>query len=236
MKPTVAMLAGGYATRFYPITKTIPKAMLRVAGKPFISHQLALLKKNGISKVVICSGYLSKQIEDFVGSGEEFGLSVKFSIDGQKLLGTGGAIKKALRLLGDIFYVIYGDSYLNIDFGLVNDYFMQYDKKGLMTVLRNRNEWDKSNVVFKDDRILSYDKRNKIREMEYIDYGLSMLRKCAFDEVGSKKIFDLSELYTELIKKDQMLGYEVKSRFYEIGSRRGLAETEKHLLRPERDK
>jgi NDP-sugar pyrophosphorylase family protein len=230
MMPAVAILVGGYATRLYSVAKTTPKAMLRVAGKPFIAHQLTLLKKNGISKVVICSGYLSGQIEDFVGNGEKFGLSVKFSVEEEKLLGTGGAIKRALPLLGDIFFVMYGDSYLNIDFGQVFDYFMHYDKKGLMTVLRNKDKWDKSNIVFKNDKVVAYDKKGKPKNMEYIDYGLSMLRKSALDETGNKQIFDLVELYTNLIKKDQMLGFEIKERFYEIGSPQGLVETEEYLL------
>jgi len=230
MMSTAVIIAGGRAVRLYPFTKTVPKAMLQVAGKPFIAHQLALLKKNGITKVVICSGYLSKQIEEFIGDGEKFGLAVKFSVDGEKLLGTGGAIKKALPLLGDNFFVMYGDSYLNIDFKLINDYFMSYDKKGLMTVLMNKDEWDKSNIVFRNGKIINYDKKEKTRDMEYIDYGLSLLRKTAFDEIGNKEIFDLAEFYKILIKKGEMLGYEAKNRFYEIGSTQGLAETEEYLL------
>ena len=230
MMPAVALLVGGYARRLYPVTKTIPKAMMAVAGKPFIAHQLALLKKNGITKVVICSGYLSKQIENFVGDGKEFGLSVDFSLDGEKLLGTGGAIKKALPLLGDIFFVMYGDSYLTIDFKSVYDFFLSQNKKGLMTVLRNRDKWDKSNIVFKNGKIINYDKKEKTRDMEYVDYGLSMLRKSAFDDAGNAEVFDLAVLYKSLIAKEQISGYEVKSRFYEIGSARGLAETEEYLL------
>lgn len=236
MMPTVVVLAGGYATRLYPATKTAPKSMLQVAGKPFISHQLAMLKKNGVLKVVICSGYLSRQIEGFIGDGKTFGLSVKFSVEEKKLLGTGGAIKKALPLLEDNFFVIYGDSYLNIDFKLVNHCFLRSGKKGLMTVLRNKDKWGESNVTFKDGKIAAYDKKNKAQDMEYIDYGLSMLRKSAFDEIGNKEIFDLIELYKRLIKERQMFGYEAKDRFYEIGSPEGLAETGKYLLSLEKNK
>jgi NDP-sugar pyrophosphorylase family protein len=230
MMPTVAILVGGYATRLYPVTKTIPKAMLRVAGKPFIAHQLALLKKNGITKVVICSGYLSEQIENFIGDGKQFGLSINFSVDGEKPLGTGGAIKKALPLLEDAFFVMYGDTYLTIDFKSISDLFLSQNKKGLMTVLRNKDQWDKSNIVLKNGKIIKYDKKEKTLDMEYIDYGLSMLRKSAFDEIGAEEVFDLAEVYKSLIEKGQMIGYEVKNRFYEIGSAQGLAETEEYLL------
>jgi N-acetyl-alpha-D-muramate 1-phosphate uridylyltransferase len=230
MMPTVAILVGGYATRLYPVTKTVPKAMLQVAGRPFIAHQLALLKEKNITQVVVCAGYLSKQIEDFVGDGNKFGISVKFSFDGDMLLGTGGAIKKALPMLGDIFFIIYGDSYLNIDFKSVSEYFSSQNKKGLMTVIKNKNKWDKSNVVFNNGKIIRYCKQKTTCDMEYIDYGLSMLRKSAFDETTLKKEFDLSEVYKTLIAEDQMIGYEVKNRFYEIGSVQGLVETEKYLL------
>lgn len=235
MMPPVVLLVGGYARRLYPVTKTIPKAMLAVAGKPFISHQLALLKKNGIPRVVICLGYLSEQIMDFVGYGKEFGLSVDYSFDGKKLLGTGGAIKKALPSLGDIFFVMYGDSYLTVDFKAVYDFFISQNKQGLMTVLKNRDAWDKSNIVFKNGKIINYSKTEKTADMDYVDYGLSMLRKTAFDDASKSEVFDLAELYQSLLSNGQMAGYEVNSRFYEIGSTQGLAETEEYLLNLSRE-
>ncbi|MBF0504452.1 MAG: NTP transferase domain-containing protein [Candidatus Omnitrophica bacterium] len=228
--PPVVILAGGVAARLRPITQTVPKALLIVAGKPFIAHQLDLLRKNGIKKVVICSGYLSQQIEDFVGDGSQYGLSIAFCVDGEKLLGTGGAVKKALPLLEEQFFVMYGDSYLTVNFQDVYDYFLKNPGIGLMTVLKNQNAWDKSNIVFEGGKITTYDKNNKIKGMDYIDYGLGILRKSAFDVTGFKNIFDLSEIYQYIISKKQMSGYEVTERFYEIGSLSGLAETEKYLL------
>jgi len=230
MMPSVVIIAGGVATRLRPITQTIPKALLTVAGEPFMAHQLLLLQKNGIRDVVICSGYLSQQIEDFVGDGSRFGLSVRFSNDGEKLLGTGGAVKKALPLLGDDFFVMYGDSYLTVNFKDVYDCFKASLSLGLMTVFKNHNAWDNSNIVFEGGRIIIYDKKNKFPGMDYIDYGLGLLKKSAFDVMGAKEIFDLSELYQDIISKDKMVGFEVAERFYEIGSLNGLAETEKYIL------
>ena len=228
--PPMVIIAGGIATRLRPVTETIPKAMLMVAGKPFIAHQLLLLQKNGIKKVVICSGYLSNQIEDFVGDGSKFGLSATFCVDGEKLLGTGGAVKHALPLLEEEFFVMYGDSYLTVDFKHVFDHFLRSPCMGLMTVFKNRNAWDSSNIVFKGGKILTYDKKHKIPGMDYIDYGLGILRKSAFDLMGERQVFDLSELYQNLILKDQMSGYEVPERFYEIGSLSALEETQKYIL------
>jgi len=228
--PSVVIITGGIATRLRPMTVNVPKAMLPIAGKPFIAHQLDLFKKNGLQRVVICSGYLSKQIEDFVGDGSRFGLSVSFSVDGKKLLGTGGAVKKALPLLDDEFFVIYGDSYLNVNFKNVYDYFISQSGLGLMTVFKNLDAWDSSNIVFKDGHILDYDKAIKTKNMEYIDYGLGILNKTAFELMNKHEIFDLSELYKKIINMQKMIGYEVVNRFYEIGSPEGLAETEKYLL------
>ena len=230
MMPSVVIIAGGVATRLRPITETVPKSMLTVAGKPFIDHQLKLLGKNGIKKVVICSGYLSGQIEDFVGDGSAYGLSVKFSNDGEKLLGTGGAVKKALPLLGEEFFLVYGDSYPTVNFKDVYDHFMSSPAQGLMTVFKNRNAFDSSNIIFKDGKIIKYDKKNKTPEMEYIDYGLGMLKRSAFDKGTERQAFDLVDIYQDLIFKDQMSAFEVLERFYEIGSLSGLADTEKYIL------
>ena len=230
MMPPVVILAGGIATRLRPMTETIPKSLLQVAGEPFIAHQLRLLRTNGIKKVVICSGYLGGQIEKFVATGARFDLSVTFSADGEKLLGTGGAVKKALALLDEEFFVMYGDSYLTVDFKSVYDYFLTTPSLALMTVLKNHNAWDKSNIVFKDNQIITYDKKNKVDGMDYIDYGLGILKKSAFDAMASKEVFDLSQLYQDIIAKKQMSGYVVSERFYEIGSLNGLAETQEYIL------
>lgn len=230
MLPSVVIITGGEAARLRPLTETVPKAMIKVAGQPFIWHQLSLLKKNGIRKVIICSGYLGRQIENFIGDGSEFGLSVIFSADGERLLGTGGAIKQALPFLEDKFFVMYGDAYLTVNFSEVYKYFLKQSKMGLMTVFKNSDAWDSSNIIFEDGRIRIYDKKNKIEGMQHIDYGLGILEKTAFDIMADKEIFDLSELYQGLILKNQMTGYEVAERFYEIGSFKGLAETEEYIL------
>ena len=144
----VAILAGGLATRLRPITETIPKALVEVAGEPFIARQLNYLSEQGVSKVVLCVGYLGDMIRDVVGSGERFGLKVSYSEDGPTLLGTGGALKAALPLLGRHFFVLYGDSYLPVNFSAVQTAYEQNKRQSLMTVLKNQDRWDKSNVLF----------------------------------------------------------------------------------------
>ena len=225
----VALLAGGLATRLGPLTVTQPKALIRVAGRPFIDHQLALLRRNGIRKVVLCLGHFGALVEDHVGDGSAFGLEVVYSHDGTQLLGTGGASRRALPLLGEVFWVLYGDAYLDIDYQAVLETFQASGADGLMTVLRNGNRWDRSNVVFRDGRLLSYDKRNPSPEMDYIDYGASLLRGAVVAPLAEGAIFDLADAFADLVRRGQMIGYEVTRRFYEIGSPAGLAETDRYL-------
>lgn len=231
MSKMVAILAGGLATRLRPITETIPKAMVRVAGKPFIQHQIELLKRNGLKRFVICVGYLGEQIEEFLGNGSEFEVSVQYSYDGPELLGTGGALRKAAGLLDDTFFVLYGDSYLDIDYQAVGNYFHGHSAQGLMTVYHNAGKWDKSNVVFAGGLVAKYDKYSPTLDMEYIDYGLGILRKEVLKAIQANEVYDLANLYSALAERKQLLGYEVNQRFYEIGSHKGLGELTNYLTR-----
>jgi NDP-sugar pyrophosphorylase family protein len=225
----LVLLAGGKATRLRPVTETIPKSMLEVAGRPFIAHQLELIRNNGIEKVLICASFLGEQIEDYAGDGSKFGLSVEYSFDGDELLGTGGAIKNALKKLDEQFFVMYGDSYLITDFKDINEYFFAQNKPALMTVYRNEGKWDNSNVQFENGVLLKYDKVNRTSDMRHIDYGLGILSKTAFESFSDKRVFDLSEVYVKLLANGQLAGYEVNERFYEIGSFAGLEETDAYL-------
>ena len=172
----VCILAGGLATRLRPLTETIPKALVDVAGKPFIDWQLRYLKDQGVEQVVICAGYLGEQIQAAVGDGSAWGLSVQFAFDGDTLLGTGGAVRRALPLLGEDFFILYGDSYLPVNFATVQQDYFRQQKPALMTVLRNGGRWDRSNVLFQDGRLVAYNKAAPTPQMDYIDYGLGVMR------------------------------------------------------------
>ena len=225
----VAILAGGLATRLRPITKTIPKALVPVAGRPFIVWQLEYLRDQGVSRVVLCTGYRSSQIEQTVGDGSQFGIEVKYSDDGSTLLGTGGALGKALPLLGAEFFVLYGDVFLPVSFSAVEKAYYDNDLPGLMTVNRNQSQWDISNVIFKNDRVLEYNKTKPRHDMTYIDYGLGVLSKNVVEHYCQEKVFDLANVYEALANARQLAGFEVVERFYEIGSPDGLAQTEDFL-------
>ena len=226
---SVAILAGGLATRLRPITKTIPKALVPVAGRPFVLWQLEYLRDQGVSRVVLCTGYRSTQIEQIVGDGSQFGVAVEYSDDGTPLLGTGGALGQALPLLGPEFFVLYGDSFLPVSFSTVEQAYYDSDLPGLMTVYRNEGEWDTSNVVFNNGQVLEYNKTKPRHDMAYIDYGLGVLSKSVVEHYCQEKVFDLGTVYAALANAGQLAGFEVVERFYEIGSPDGLAQTEDFL-------
>jgi N-acetyl-alpha-D-muramate 1-phosphate uridylyltransferase len=226
----VAILAGGKATRLYPLTEAIPKSLIEVAGKPFIQQQIELLRRNHIERLVICLGFLGEQVEATLGNGSAFGLQITYVHDGPTLLGTGGALKRALPALGKkAFFVLYGDSFLDIDYACVEAEFVRSGKTGLMTVHKNQGKWDRSNVYFAQGQILEYDKKNPTPEMQHIDYGLGVLQETAFEDVPHDQAYDLADIYKNLITKGQLAGCEVQQRFYEIGSPEGLAETRAYL-------
>jgi NDP-sugar pyrophosphorylase family protein len=225
----VAILAGGLATRLRPATEKIPKALLSVADEPFLVHQLRLLRSEGFRKVVLCVGYLGEMIEATIGDGKRLGLKIDYSFDGPTLLGTGGALKRALPRLGKRFLVIYGDSYMPADYGAIVEAFVQSGKPALMTVLENEGRWDASNVWFEKGKIQRYDKRLRTPEMRHIDYGISVLTPGVFAGFPENVPFDLADLYSRLVSDQQMAAYEVNQRFYEIGSAEGLAELDSLL-------
>ena len=227
----VAILAGGLATRLRPVTETMPKALVEVAGRAFIEWQLDYLHSQGVRHVVLCLGYLGEQIEEVIGDGQRFGLRVDYSYDGDRLLGTGGALRKALPFLEADFFVFYGDSYLPIGFADVALSFRVQGLPALMTVLKNGNRWDKSNVLFSEGKLLEYNKQAPNEEMAYIDYGLGVLSAEVLLNYPEDQPFDLAEIYHRLSLDGRLAGYEVFERFYEIGSFEGLKETTEFLTK-----
>lgn len=229
---TVAILAGGLATRLRPITETVPKSLIEVNGEPFVMHQLRLLRSNGISRVVLCVGHLGEKIQREIGNGSDLGLQIDYSFDGPALLGTAGAIKNALPKLGESFFVMYGDSYLPCDYSAVARNFASAGVLGIMTVFRNEGQWDTSNVEFESGKILAYSKTSRSPRMRYIDYGLGLFRAEAFQDLPFGKPCDLAQLYESLLESGQLAAFEVHERFYEIGSPQGLRETAEFLAGP----
>ncbi len=208
-----------------PLTERIPKALLDIAGEPFLLHQLRLLKRHGIRKIVLAVGFLGEMIQQRFGDGSELGLSIAYSFDGPKLLGTAGAIRQALPSLPENFFVLYGDSYLECDYHGIQLAFERSGLPALMTVYRNEGLFDTSNVEFDGTRILCYDKQDLTSAMQHIDYGLGVFNQSVFAMLPAVEVCDLAALYQDLLRSGRLAAFEVKERFYEIGSRTGLQET-----------
>jgi NDP-sugar pyrophosphorylase family protein len=213
------------------MTDRVPKALLSIAGRPFIFHQLELLKNQGIDRVVLCVGHLGDQVKAAVGNGRAFGLAINYSCDGSELLGTGGALKQALSLLGNEFFVLNGDSYLPCSFARVQSGYQAARRPALMTVLRNDNRWDRSNVLFRNGKLIEYDKKFRHLDMSHIDFGLYVLSSDVFSKYRELKVIDLGDICHDLSKNGQLAAVEVSERFYEIGSPQGIRDTEEFLSR-----
>jgi NDP-sugar pyrophosphorylase family protein len=225
----VVILVGGLGTRLGSLTAKMPKGLVPVNGKPFLEHVFALLAKHSLRRILLLHGHHGGQLESAFGDGSRLGIELTYRHDGPRLLGTAGALRNALDLLEPEFFVLYGDTYLDIDYGAVGEAFRAAAEPGMMTVLHNEDRWDASNVIFRDGRIVRYDKKHRVPEMDYIDYGLTALRREVIAELPARQPADLADLYARLIREGRMAGYEVFQRFYEIGTPQALAETERYL-------
>ncbi len=225
MKIQVVILAGGMATRLGELTKNRPKSLVEIHSRPFLAYQLELLQSQGITDIVLCIGHLGGQIREFFGDGTQYGVHLTYSQE-EKPLGTAGALKNAAHLLNDTFFVMYGDSYLLLDFTKVYSYFLAQHKLGLDTVFRNNDAFDTSNIVIRNNLVAQYSKTEKTADKVYIDYGALLLRKEVLQMIPENHFYPLEDLFLRLIEREQLLAFEVKERFYEIGSPQGLKDFE----------
>jgi NDP-sugar pyrophosphorylase family protein len=235
------ILAGGLGTRMRERGGDLPKAMIPVLGKPFLFYQLEWLARQGVRRVILSIGYRGKMISQAVADGSQFGLSVAYSDEGNVPRGTGGALRLAadLGLLGQSFFVLYGDSYLPIELAPIWQ-TSEYGRICTMTVMRNLGKWDKSNVVFRGGQLVVYDKYAQDPHalgMDYIDYGLSILtRNVIADNLTPGQVTDLAHILNRLSIEGRLRGHEVFERFYEVGSPEGLSDFEKYIASSETNK
>jgi NDP-sugar pyrophosphorylase family protein len=225
--PPVCILAGGHGKRLGERVRDIPKPLLEVGGEPFLMHQLRLLASHGIKEVVLCVGYLAEQIVSAIGS-ERFGMNIRYSHDRPGLDGTLGAIRRALPLLGGRFLVLYGDTYLRIDYLRAAARWRASGLPAMMSVYRNDGQWGSSNALYAHERVLAYDKWAHQPDMHWIDYGLGGLQPKALELVGTSTT-DLASLYRVLARHRLLYGFQATKRFYDIGTPAALAESDTYL-------
>ena len=201
--------------------------MLKIREKTFLEYQLELLRKGGIRNVLLCIGHMGEQIERYFGNGREYGVNIKYSLE-DKLLGTAGALKNAEGLLGDVFFTMYGDSYLFLDLSAAMRYFKSQNKLALMTVYKNYDRYGTSNTVVEGNLVKKFSKQEKTKNMVYIEYGANIFKKEVLNMIPQNQFYSLDDLFPRLIEMRQLLAFEVKERFYETGSPQGLKEFEEY--------
>ena len=218
-----AVLVGGLGTRLGALTRTVPKPMLLVNGKPFLEHEIGLLKRSGIDDLVLCVGHLGEKVEGHFGDGSKWGVRVRYSYDGPKLMGPAGALKRAEPLLEDRFFVTYGDAYLRADYRKLMKALVESGKLGAMAVYENHDRFGKSDVVVEAGQVVRYDKKGG-EGMDWVNFGVSALTRRALAFIPAGKACGEEEFYGELIKRHELLAFPVDERFYEIGSPSSLEE------------
>ena len=225
----VAVLVGGLGTRLGKLTEDVPKPLVPVRGRPFLEYEIELLKKNGIDDFVLCVGYLGEKVESHFGDGSRWGVKVRYSYDGPRPLGPAGALKAAEPLLGERFFVTYGDAYLRADYKAMMKALLDSGRMALMAVFENRNRYGNSDVEVAGDRVVRYDKSSKGEGMEWVNFGVTALRKPALSLVKKGQRCDEEEFYGQLIRRGQLGAFRVEERFYEIGTPSSLAEFERFI-------
>jgi NDP-sugar pyrophosphorylase family protein len=224
----IAILAGGFGTRMRCVAADQPKSMISINGKPFLWHQLQLLKRHNITEVVLCIGYLGDQIKRYFRDGKQLGMNIQYSEE-KTPLGTAGALKNAEMLLGSEFFAMNGDSYLMLDYNEITEFFNRAGKIAVMVVYKNHDHYDNSNVVVEDSVVRLYSRKVKTPQMVYIDAGLYAFKKDVLELIPNNTEMPLDGVFAELATKGQLLAFETKQRFYEIGSVGGLGDFKRML-------
>ena len=225
--PPICILAGGLGTRLGDRVSELPKPLIEVAGEPFLIHQLRLLASHGIERAVICVGYRGEQIVETIGP-ERYGIEIDYSVDGAELAGTLGAIRGAQSQLGQRFLVLYGDTYLRVDYAGAALAWAGSGLPAMMAVFNNDGELEPSNASFDGILVTRYSKQAPTPEMRWIDYGLGGLTADALDLAGAAES-DLCAFYAELARRGELFGFPATERFYDIGTPAALAETDAFL-------
>ena len=225
------IIAGGYGTRIAAVAGNKPKSLIQICEKPFLYWQLDLLFKNGVEDVVLCLSHRAEQIMEYLSYQNDIQVNIHYCLDGDTQLGTGGSAKKAISLVKGPCFVLYGDSYLLADFSKIKDFYIKQSKQALMTTIHHSKTYEKPNVEMSQNKIVAYSKSRAGVNMKYLDYGLSILTSDCFDFSQGLATFDLSEVFSNLILRDEVVGYETDQKYFEIGSTRGFSEFKNYMER-----
>lgn len=214
------ILAGGLGTRLSPITVDIPKPMVLIKDKPFLEYLILMLKKHSLKRILLCVGYLGRKIEAYFGNGLRWGIEIKYSYE-KELLGTGGALKLASNLIEEKFLLLYGDSYLDINYNEFINFFERQKTTGSVVIYDNTmgDTNVKNNITIDGNLITIYDKNKKDARLKYVEAGVSIFRKRLLNLIDGNRFVSLeNDIFPVLINQHELTGYKSKTRFYDIGT------------------
>jgi NDP-sugar pyrophosphorylase family protein len=218
----VAVLAGGLGTRLRPITDRLPKCMTPVGDKPFLYYLLQLFKEKGTDEVILCTGYLGEQIEEYFGNGKNMGLRLLYSRENGCLLGTGGALKLAEPILHDSLLVVNGDTYLNIDYKTIYEDFNMSKAQALIVASQCPTDTCGDLAVDDNFNVTAYDKTNPVGK-DYVNAGVMGLKRDILAEVNPAQVVSLeADIFPNLISRGDVRACITAKQFYDIGSFSGL--------------
>lgn len=224
-----AILAGGRGTQLMPLTRDLPKSMVLIRGQPFLEHQIRLLRRHGVMDIVLLVGQMADKICAYFGDGSRFNVRIRYSDEGDARLDTAGALQLAEPMLDDAFMVLFGDSYLPLDYAQVWRDFLTCGTRGLMVVYRNENRFDTSDVAVEDGFVTNYQKYPPLPQAVFINYGLTLLKRETLGLMSPGQRISLQSFLQPLIRERQLAAWEATQRFFEIGSFDGLKDLEAHL-------
>ena len=223
------ILAGGLGTRLYPVTQTIPKSLVPVAGRPFVDWQIELLRRGGIDDLIMLVGHMGDEIRSHLGDGSRLGVRVRYSDEGARRLDTAGAVRHALQILDEVFFLTFGDSYLDLPYRRIWDDYQRSGAEALMVVYRNDNQFDTSDVFVEDGRVRAYQKQPQLPGAVYINDGLHVIRREGIAALGAGERVSLQQFLQPVIARGGLMAWETQQRFFEVGSFAGLKELEEKL-------
>ena len=229
------ILVGGRGERLRPLTDNITKPMVEVGGKPFVEYLILLLKENGIKSILFLAGYLGNKIEDYFCDGSKWRVKIDYSFE-EKPIGTGGAVRLAKGKLEKNFFLLFGDSYLAIDYrGMAKEY-MGSKRKAMLAIYDNSNETDVPfNVMIDKSKeiVTVYNKRkDNPPSFKYCDAGVIAVDRQVVDLIEEKKFISFEEaIYPRIISEEGLGYYMAECRFYDIGTIQRFKVFEQYILK-----
>lgn len=221
-----AVLAGGYGTRMLPLTASLPKPLISVAGLPFAERLLTWLREAGVERVLLLGGWHAEALVSHFGDGSRFGMEVEYSISAPTTE-TARRLRRAASMLDQQFLLLYGDNYCPIDLGMAEAQWLSSRLPAQMTVYDNRDGYSRANVAWDEQGLVRvYDPDRSMAGLTGVDIGFLFLDREVVGLTGEENIGLGRALFPQLVERRMMRAYVTRHRYYGPAHPRRLEETE----------